>query len=78
MNDFLRCPQTRQPLQPAPAELVERLAAARETLRNRDGEVPAPFEAGLLTADGAWFYPVRGGVPVLLGGEAIEVAPVRM
>jgi uncharacterized protein YbaR (Trm112 family) len=72
MNELLRCPQTRQALAPAPVELVVRLAAARETLRNRDGEMPALFEGGLLSADGAWFYPVRGGVPVLLGGEAIE------
>lgn len=73
MNEFLRCPLTHQPLHAAPAELAERLLSARETRRNRDGEMPAVFDGGLLTADGAWFYPVRGGVPVLLGGEAIEV-----
>jgi uncharacterized protein YbaR (Trm112 family) len=71
MNDLLRCPQTHQPLQPAPAELVERLRSARETVRNRDGEMPELFDGGLVTADGTWFYPTRGGVPVLLAGEAI-------
>jgi uncharacterized protein YbaR (Trm112 family) len=73
MNDALRCPQTRQPLAAAPAELVARLLAAREVLRNRDGEMPALFEAGLVTADGTWFYPVRDGIPVLISGEAVAL-----
>jgi uncharacterized protein YbaR (Trm112 family) len=71
MIALLRCPTTAQPLAPAPQELVARLLATRETLRNRDGEITAPFEAGFVTTDGVWFYPQRESIPVLLPGEAI-------
>lgn len=73
MIENLRCPHTRLPLSPAPAVLAEKLLATRESLRTRDGEIPAPFEGGLLTSDGAWFYPLRGGIPILLPGEAIAL-----
>jgi Uncharacterized conserved protein len=29
----------------------------------------------LVTADGALAYPLENGIPVLLAGEAVEVAP---
>ena len=73
MTALLRCPLTRQTLADAPAELAASLLARRETLRNRDGEMPALFQGGLLTADGAWFYPIREAIPVLLPGEAIAL-----
>lgn len=71
MLELLRCPVTKQPLNAAPERLAESLRKRRETLRNRDGEIPEPFESGLVTVDGAWFYPVRQTIPVLLPGEAI-------
>ena len=61
---LLRCPQTQQPLTVAPAAL---LAGRTE----RDGR---PLEGALLRADGAVFYPIRGGIPVLLAEEARPVA----
>ena len=75
MMDFLRCPHTRMVLTAATAELVAALLGRREELRNHDGEMPELFEAGLVA--GAWFYPVRGGIPVLLPGEAIGVGKVE-
>jgi uncharacterized protein YbaR (Trm112 family) len=73
LHALLRCPQTAQPLVPAPPELIERLLASHRagTLRNAAGEIPEPFENGLVTLDGARIYPIRGGIPVLLSGEAL-------
>ena len=73
--ELLRCPITGQTLRPAPESMVHsRVAAQRAgTLRNRNGETPEPFEGGLLTSDGVWFYPIRTGIPVLLAGEAVEL-----
>ncbi len=73
--DFLRCPHTQRELTAAPAALVEQLSKRRETLRNHDGETPAPFESGLLSGspEDGWFYPIRTGIPILLPGEGIRL-----
>jgi uncharacterized protein YbaR (Trm112 family) len=71
---LLRCPQNGQTLAPASAALVAQLDAARlrGALRNQAGApVESPIQAGLLRADGAVFYLIREGLPVLLAGEAI-------
>lgn len=54
---LLRCPETRQPLAPAPAELLARHG----------------LEAGLVREDGKLLFPIRGGIPILLLDEAIQV-----
>ena len=81
IDDFLlpllRCPLSRQPLAPAPPELLARLEAERAagTLRNRAGEpLPERIEAGLVRADGAVFYPVRSGIPLLVGDESVTLS----
>ncbi len=70
----LCCPYSRQALTPATTEGLVLLKARREagTLRNLAGEMPEPFEAALATSDGAVFYPIRGGIPVLLPGEGMS------
>lgn len=71
---MLACPATRQPLREATAAELAALnaAAARGALRNRGGaQVPGPLPAALASADGAWFYPIRDGIPRLLIAEAI-------
>ena len=73
---ILRCPETHQPLVPAPTEL---LASLNERIRqgnvcNHSGvAVTEPCEAGLLREDGKALYPVRGGQPILLVAEAIPL-----
>ena len=73
---ILRCPESRQELGIAPADLIERLNQQMRaaTLRNRAGQpVTDPLDGGLVTADGRWLYPIRGRIPILLVDEAIRL-----
>jgi uncharacterized protein YbaR (Trm112 family) len=73
---LLRCPETRQPLIVAPPELIARLEALRASsgLPDRSGKpCSGSIEAGLVTADNVYFYPIRDGIPVMITGEAIDL-----
>jgi len=74
--ELLRCPISAQTIKPAPEDLLRELQGQQQSgaLRTRAGEMAEPFEGGLLTADGAWFYPIRSGIPVMLPGEAVAIA----
>ena len=75
---LLRCPLSRQPLAVASPALLARLEAERAagTLRNRAGLPPAgPIEAGLVRADGALFFPVCSGIPLLVADESVTLSP---
>lgn len=78
---FLRllvCPSTRQPLRMATADELDKVnqAVAAGTARNRGGAaVVTPVSEGLVTADGAAFYPVLDGIPILLTAEAVLLHP---
>jgi uncharacterized protein YbaR (Trm112 family) len=74
--ELLRCPLTGQTVTLAPENLIRDLQARQQSgaLRTRGGEFAEPFDGGLLTADGAWLYPIRSGIPVMLAGEAIAAA----
>ena len=77
MLRILCCPETHQPLRPAPEDLVASLneRIGQGNVRNRSGKaVTERCEAGLLREDGKALYPVRGGLPILLVAEAIPVA----
>lgn len=73
---ILVCPKTRQPLRVAPLSILERInqrIAAKE-VHNQEGQpVTEPLEEALVTEDGAWLYPVRDGIPVMLIGESIAL-----
>ena len=73
--EILVCPETRQPVRPADAELLARLnAKIREgELRNRGGSAPKELSEGLLREDGKVLYPVDDGIPVMLIEESIEI-----
>ena len=74
--EILVCPETKQPVTPAPPELISKLAEdiAAGKVRNRGGEkVSQPLAEGLLREDGKVIYPVDDGIPVMLIEESIEL-----
>ncbi len=74
--ELLVCPETRQPVRPAPAELLERVnAEIREgRLRNRGGTLlREPLQEALVREDGRVLYPVDDGIPAMLIEESIEI-----
>ena len=75
--DILVCPESRQPVAMAGADLLARLNAAIESgdTVNRGGEpVGDPVTEGLLREDRQVLYPVREGIPIMLIDESIEVS----
>jgi len=73
---ILVCPETHQKVRLADEATVSRVnaAIAAGTATNRDGEVVGePIAAGLVREDGAYLYPVRDDIPVMLVGEAIPL-----
>jgi len=74
---ILACPETHQPVHVADEATVSKVnaAIAAGTLKNRDGEsVGERIESGLIREDGAYLYPVREGIPVMLIGEGIALS----
>jgi uncharacterized protein YbaR (Trm112 family) len=75
---LLRCPKTHQKLVPAPAGVIDDLNAriTKRELQNRGGKIiEQQLEEGLVTEDGAWLYPVRGNLPIMLIDEAVAARP---
>jgi len=71
---ILCCPETRQSLTAASADVVSRLngSIAAGSVKNVGGEaVTEAAEEYLVTEDGTRAYAVRAGIPVLLADEAI-------
>lgn len=74
--EILVCPETKQPVAPAEAALVERVnaAIAEGRVRNQDGTaIREGIEGGLVREDGRVMYPVRDDIPVMLIDEAIPL-----
>jgi uncharacterized protein YbaR (Trm112 family) len=73
---ILVCPETKAPVRVADEDLVRRVNAAVEarTLKNRAGEpVENAIDGGLVREDGAYLYPVREDIPIMLIDEAIPL-----
>ena len=76
---ILVCPESKQLLEEAAADLVRRInvAVAAGTIRNREGEVVRePLDGGLVREDGKFLYPVREGIPIMLIDEAIALGDI--
>ena len=74
---ILVCPESKQPVAMAGAELLDRLNAAVEAGRaftRGAGPVAEPVTEGLLREDGEILYPVREGIPIMLIDESIDVS----
>jgi len=74
--DILVCPETKQPLHVADAELVGKVNQAIEagTVRNRGGEtVTEALVEALVREDGSFLYPVRDDIPIMLIDESIPL-----
>jgi uncharacterized protein YbaR (Trm112 family) len=74
--DILVCPETKQPVAPADAKLIDRVNTEIEAgrLRNRGGnKISDPITEGLLREDGKIVYIVDDGIPVMLIEESIEL-----
>ena len=75
--EILVCPETKQPVAPAPSDVIESLNRQIEagTLRNRAGDpVSSPVQEGLLREDGRILYVVDDSIPVMLIEESIELS----
>jgi uncharacterized protein YbaR (Trm112 family) len=76
LREILVCPESRQSVSNASADLIARLNQKIQTgeLRNRGGEkVSDAIEEGLLREDGHVFYRIEDGIPVMLIEESIEL-----
>lgn len=71
--EILRCPLSGQSFREATAAEIQQLNAdlASGARGRKDGaETGEPITEALVTEDGATYYAVREGIPVLLPGEA--------
>ncbi len=74
--EILICPESRQPVSLASAEILERLNAEIEAsrLRNRGGDVVEKrIEEGLLREDGKILYIIDDSIPIMLIDQSIDL-----
>ena len=74
--EILVCPETKQQLQQADADLLNRLNLAIQSgqVVNRGGhKLVDRVEEGLIRKDGRVLYVVQEDIPIMLLDEAIEV-----
>lgn len=74
--DILVCPETKQPLRVADADVLERLnAAIREgSVADRGGrKLEEPVTEGLVREAGDVLYPIRDDIPIMLVDQAIPL-----
>ena len=74
--EILVCPETKQQLQQADADLLNRLNLAIQSgqVVNRGGhKLVDRVEEGLIRKDGMVLYVVQEDIPIMLLDEAIEV-----
>lgn len=76
---ILCCPETKQELSLAGAQVIDKInqRIERGDLKTRGGaKITQKIEAGLIRSDRQYFYPVRQDIPVMLVDEAIPLAGI--
>ena len=74
--DRLVCPETKEPVSLAEADLITRLNAQIQSgqLKNHSGQtIDQPIDGGILRQDGKVLYPIRDDIPVMLISERIPI-----
>ena len=74
--EILVCPNTRENVDLAPLEIVEKINQAinAKRIRNVDDQpVTETLQDGLIRDDGKIIYPIRDCIPVMLIGEGIPM-----
>jgi len=74
--EILACPEDKTPVTLADDEVVNKANAAIEarTLKNRAGTViEGKIAGGLVREDGAYMYPIRDDIPIMLIDEGIPM-----
>ncbi|MBI5094142.1 MAG: hypothetical protein HZB26_17080 [Candidatus Hydrogenedentes bacterium] len=74
---ILVCPENKTPVTLADNALVAKANAAVDagTLKNRAGDVVKErIDGGLVREDGAYLYPIRDDIPIMLIDEAIPLS----
>ena len=74
--DILVCPETKQALHQAEADVLRRLneSIAQGKVENRGGQtVGEPVGARLVREAGDLLYPIRDDIPIMLVDEAIPL-----
>jgi uncharacterized protein YbaR (Trm112 family) len=75
-SEFLRCPETRQPLRPIDADKLDEFNASIRAgeLQNEAGDtIEETLDGALIREDEEIAYPIRDGVPNLLIGDRISL-----
>lgn len=73
---LIQCPITQQKLAYADPKLLEEINQRIEQNDVRDQQnqrVQTPLDGGLVSADGKFLYPIRGGIPTLVAERAIAL-----
>jgi len=74
--EILACPEDKTPVTLADDEVVKKANAAIEarTLKNREGTVvEGKIDGALVREDGAYMYPIRDDIPIMLIDEGIPM-----
>jgi len=74
--DILVCPENKTPVTLVDDATVAKIneAIARGEIKNRAGDVvDDSIDAGLMREDGAYMYPIRDDIPIMLIDEAIPM-----
>lgn len=75
--EILVCPESKQPVAAASADVLDRLnaaVAAGAAVTLAGNEISDSVTEGLLREDGRILYPVRDGIPIMLVDESIDVS----